>query len=242
MNLLDLFVHVGARDEASPQIEEISNNLIGKLAGAATTAAKALAGAFAVKKAVDFGKAVFDAYSQFQQLEGGVNKLFGEDDAKTVMDNAQRAFGNIGISANDYMQQVTSFSAALISDLGGNTERAAELSNTAMTSMADNVSIFGSDMQSVQNAYQGFAKQNYTMLDNLKLGYGGTKTEMERLIADANEYAASIGEASDLSINSFADIVQAIDLIQQKQKIAGNASAEASKTIEGSMNATKAAW
>lgn len=241
MDLLNLFVKIGVKDEASEAVEGVSQNIIGKLGKAAATAAKALAGAFAVKKVVDFGKAAFDSYAQFQQLEGGVSKLFG-DSAQTVMDNASKAFSGIGISANEYMSQVTSFSAALISDLGGNTSEAAELSNTAMKSMADNVSIFGSDMESVQNAYQGFAKQQYNMLDNLRLGYGGTKSEMERLIADANEYAASIGQASDLSIDSFADVVQAIDLIQQKQGIAGNAAAEASKTIEGSMNATKAAW
>ena len=241
MNLLDLMVRVGVEDDASEDVESISDGIIGKLGSAAKTAAKALGAMWATSKVVEFGKAAFDSYSQLQQLEGGVSKLFG-DSAQTVMDNAQQAFGSIGVSANEYMQQVTSFSAALINDLGNDTAEAARLSDVAMTSMADNVSIFGSDMQSIQNAYQGFAKQNYTMLDNLKLGYGGTKTEMERLIADANEYAASIGQASDLSIDSFADVVQAIDLIQQKQGIAGNAAAEASKTIEGSLNATKAAW
>lgn len=241
MNLLDLFVRVGVNDEASSEVEQLSGNMVGKLGSAAVTVGKALAGAFAVKKVYDFGKAAFDAYAEFEQLEGGVGKLFG-DAAGTVMDNAQKAFSNMGLSANEYMSQVTSFSAALINDLGGDTAKAAELSDTAMKSMADNVSIFGSDVESVQNAYQGFAKQNYTMLDNLKLGYGGTKTEMERLISDANEYAASIGQASDLSIDSFADVVKAIDLVQQKQGVAGNAAAEASKTIEGSLNATKAAW
>ena len=242
MDLLNLFVRIGAKDEASETIKNVSSNAIGRLVKAATTAAKALAGMFVVKKIGEFGKAAFDAYSQFQQLEGGVEKLFGDESAQKVMDNAQSAFASMGLSANEYMEQVTSFSAALINDLGGDTEKAAEMADKAMAAMADNASIFGSDVQSIQNAFQGFAKQNYTMLDNLKLGYGGTKEEMERLIADANEYAASIGQASDLSIDSYADIVQAIDLVQQKQGIAGNAAAEASKTISGSLEATKAAW
>ena len=242
MNLLDLFIRIGAKDEASETIEGVSERAIPNLAKAASTAAKALAGMWAVKKIGEFGKAAFDAYSQFQQLEGGVEKLFGEESAKAVQANAQAAFSSMGLSANEYMEQVTSFSAALINDLGGDTAKAAEMADKAMAAMADNASIFGSDVQSIQNAFQGFAKQNYTMLDNLKLGYGGTKEEMERLISDANEYAAPIGEASDLSIDSYADIVQAIDLVQQKQGIAGNAAAEASKTISGSFEATKAAW
>lgn len=168
MNLLDLFVKVGVNDEASSEVEQLSSNMVGKIGSAAATVGKALAGAFAVKKVYDFGKAAFDAYAEFEQLEGGVGKLFG-DAAGTVMDNAQQAFASMGLSANDYMSQVTSFSAALINDLGGDTAKAAELSDTAMKSMADNVSIFGSDVESVQNAYQGFAKQNYTMLDNLSI-------------------------------------------------------------------------
>lgn len=182
------------------------------------------------------------AYAQFEQLEGGVKKLFGDDAAQTVMNYANNAFQTMGLNANQYMEQVTSFSAALINSMGGDTAAAAERANVAMKAIADNVSIFGSDVASVQNAFQGFAKQNYTMLDNLKLGYGGTKSEMERLIADANEYAESIGQAGDLTIDSFADVVSAIDLIQQKQGIAGNAELEAMNTIEGSVRATKAAW
>ena len=221
--------------------DSMGEGLIGKLGGIASKAAQVLAGAFAAKKVFDFGKAAFDAYADFEQLSGGVEKLFG-DAYDTVQANADAAFANMGLSANDYMSQVTSFSAALIGDLGGDTAKAAEAADKAMTSMADNASIFGSDVQSVQNAYQGFAKQNYTMLDNLKLGYGGTKEEMQRLIDDANEYGKSIGEAGDLSMDSFADIVDAIDLIQQKQGIAGNASKESSKTLSGSIAATKAAW
>ena len=221
--------------------DSMGEGLMGKLGGIASKAAKVLAGAFTAKKVFDFGKAAFDAYADFEQLSGGVEKLFG-DAADTVQAHADAAFANMGLSANEYMSQVTSFSAALISDLGGDTAKAAEAADKAMTSMADNASIFGSDVQSIQNAYQGFAKQNYTMLDNLKLGYGGTKSEMERLIADANKYAAETGKAADLSIDSFADVVEAIDLVQQKQGVAGNAAKEASKTLAGSIAATKAAW
>ena len=221
--------------------ESMGEGLMGKMGGLAASAAKVFAGAFAAKKIFDFGKAAFDAYADFEQLSGGMEKLFG-DAADTVQAHAQHAFANMGLSANDYMQNVTTFSAALISDLGGDTAAAAEAADKAMTSMADNASIFGSDIESVQNAYKGFAKQQYSMLDNLNLGYGGSKAEMERLIADANEYAESIGEASDLSIESFSDIVDAIDLVQRKQNIAGNAAKESSKTLSGSIAATKAAW
>lgn len=246
---------------------------VGELAGRAfdklKTAAKA--GAVAATAAlVAIGKGSLDAYASYEQLSGGVAKLFGAGPAKSVeeyaasvgksvsdvqgtydglkraeaavAENAQNAYRTAGLSANDYMQTVTSFSASLISSLGGDTEEAAKVADVAMVSMADNVNTFGSNMEDVQNAYQGFAKQNYTMLDNLKLGYGGTKSEMERLIADANEYGASIGEASDLSVDSFADIVRAIDLVQQKQGIAGTTAREAATTIEGSMAMTKAAW
>lgn len=269
MDLLNLYVRVGAKDEASPAIDDISSNIIGKLGSAAKTAAQALAGTFAVKKVVDFGKAAFDAYSEFEQLEGGVAKLYGnagqsiEEYAQSVgrsvdevqdeyarneraqelmMQNAQQAWRTAGMDANSYMQTATSFSAALINSLGGDTEEAAKLTDRAMTAISDNYNTFGSDMESVKNAFMGFSKQNYTMLDNLKLGYGGTKEEMERLIKDANEWGAANGEAADLSMDSFADVVTAIERIQKKQGIYGTTQREALGTIEGSINATKAAW
>lgn len=182
-----------------------------------------------------------EAYANFQQLEGGVQKLFG-DSADAVMKYAQNAYATAGMSANQYMEQATSFSAALINSLDGDTAKAAEMTDVAMRAISDNFNTFGGDISSVQNAFQGFAKQNFSMLDNLKLGYGGTKTEMERLISDANEYAESIGQAGDLSIDSFADIVQAIELVQEKQGIAGTTAKEAATTIEGSFLMTKAAW
>lgn len=158
------------------------------------------------------------------------------------MGYAEEAYKTSGLSANEYMEQATSFSAALINSLGGDTKKAAEITDVAMRAMSDNVNTFGTDMAAVQNAFQGFSKQNYTMLDNLKLGYGGTKSEMERLIADANTYAASIGQASDLSIDSFADIVQAIELVQKKQNIAGTTAKEAASTLQGSFEMAKSAW
>ena len=200
----------------------------------------------AIEKGVSgLGSVLSDAvngFADFQQLSGGVEKLFGEDAAQTVMQNAQRAFETAGMSANQYMEQATSFSAALINSLGGDTQKAAEMTDVAMRAMSDNVNTFGSDMGDVQNAFQGFAKQNYTMLDNLKLGYGGTKSEMERLIADANEYAAANGMAADLTIDSYADVIQAIQLVQEKQGVAGTTAKEAASTVSGSISMMQSAW
>ena len=188
-----------------------------------------------------FGTQAVKSYANYEQLIGGVEKLYGSA-ANKLEALANEAYRTAGMSANEYMEMATSFSAALINSLGGDVDKAADMTDVAMKAMSDNVNVFGSDMASVQNAFQGFAKQNYTMLDNLKLGYGGTKTEMERLIKDANEYRRSIGESADLSIDSFADVVQAIQSVQEAQNIAGTTTKEAMRTIEGSAVATKAAW
>jgi len=182
------------------------------------------------------------AYAEYEQLAGGVQKLFGKEAAQTMMQYAQNAYQTAGMSANQYMEQSTSFAAALIQSYSGDTARAADQADKAMRAISDNFNTFGGDISAVQSAFQGFAKQNYTMLDNLKLGYGGTKTEMERLIADANEYAEATGRTADLSIENFGDIVEAIDLIQEKQGIAGTTAAEAATTISGSIGMMKAAW
>lgn len=190
------------------------------------------------------GAGAMGAYADFEQLQGGVQKLFGGS-WKTVMANAQEAYRTSGVSANQYMEQVTSFSASLISSLGGDTKRAAELSNLAMTSMADNVNVFGSSMEDVQNAFQGFAKQNYTMLDNLKLGYGGTKTEMQRLVRDASQLKdvqEELGVTVDANSLSFDNVVSAIAVMQKKMKIAGTTTKEAMSTISGSIGMARAAW
>lgn len=205
----------------------------GKVAAVAVGAAATAIGVM-TKKSVE-------AYAEYEQLSGGVKKLY-QGAADELMNYANNAYKTSGMSANQYMEQATSFSAALINSLDGDFSAAAKQTDVAMRAISDNFNTFGGDIQNVQNAFQGFAKQQYNMLDNLKLGYGGTKTEMARLISDANEYAKSIGMAGDLSIDSFSDIVTAIDLIQQKQGIAGTTAKEAATTIEGSLNMTKAAW
>lgn len=223
-------------DKAEGKTGKLKKGLatFGKVSAVAIGAAAA-ATAVLVKKSVQ-------AYAEYEQLAGGVNKLFGDEASKQVMQYAENAYKTAGMSASQYMEQATSFSAALINSLGGDQMAAAKQTDVAMRAISDNFNTFGGDISNVQNAFQGFAKQNYTMLDNLKLGYGGTKTEMERLIADANEWAVENGKAADLSIDSFSDVVTAIDYIQQKQGIAGTTAAEASKTIEGSVNMVKAAW
>lgn len=199
-------------------------------------------GAAATGAAVAYmGKKAFDSYATYEQLSGGIKKLFG-DAASTVEANATKAYQTAGISANQYMEQAAKFSSVLVNSLGGDTAEAAKQVDKAMIAMSDNVNVYGSNMEDVQHAFQGFAKQNYAMLDNLNLGYGQGKEEMERLIKDANEWGAANGQASDLSINSFSDVITAIDQIQQKQQIAGATADEAGRTIEGSINAAKGAW
>ena len=175
------------------------------------------------------------AYSEFEQLVGGVETLF-KDSAELVQTYADNAYKTAGLSASEYMETVTSFSASLLQSLDGYTEKAAKAADAAVTDMADNMNKMGSSMESIQNAYQGFAKQNYTMLDNLKLGYGGTKTEMQRLLADAE---ALTGKKYDLS--NLGDVYEAIHVIQQDLGLTGVAAAEAEGTFTGSFNAMKAA-
>lgn len=243
MNLLDLMVRIGVDDQASSKVEGITSGAIARgvaMGNAMWDVTKQVAGAVASAAKSVVGGAV-EAYSTYEQMVGGVDKLFGDASGK-LQQYAAQAYQTAGMSANQYMEQATGFSAALINSLGGDTARAADMADVAMRAMSDNVNTFGSNMTDVQNAFQGFAKQNYTMLDNLKLGYGGTKEEMQRLIDDANAYAASIGQASDLSIDSFSDIVTAIELVQEAQGIAGTTAKEAAGTIEGSVNMAKAAW
>ncbi|HPK26175.1 MAG TPA: phage tail protein, partial [Anaerolineaceae bacterium] len=193
--------------------------------GVAMGAVAVAAGAAAVK----LGKEVISAYADYEQLVGGVDTLFGEA-AQSVQGYAENAFKTAGMSANEYMETVTGFSASLIQSLGGDTAKAAQVADMAITDMADNANKMGTDIASIQNAYQGFAKQNYTMLDNLKLGYGGTKSEMERLLADAEKIS---GIKYDLS--SFSDLTEAIHVIQTEMGITGTTALEATETITGSM-------
>ena len=182
-----------------------------------------------------------EGYGEYEQLVGGVETLFGNS-ADTVIKNAENAYKTAGLSANAYMETVTSFSASLLQSMGNDTEAAAKKADLAITDMSDNANKMGTDMQSIQNAYQGFAKQNYTMLDNLKLGYGGTKEEMQRLIDDANALNAAQGNYTNYTIESYADIVDAIHTVQTEMGITGTTALEASTTVEGSINSMKAAY
>ena len=206
---------------------------VGKFMAKAAAAGAAALGAAMIK----IGKDALDAYANFEQLEGGVQKIFGEDTAKIVEQNAKNAFKTAGMSANEYMETVTSFSASLLQSLDGDTKAAAESADMAIQDMSDNANTFGTSMESIQNAYQGFAKQNYSMLDNLKLGYGGTKSEMERLLADAEKLSGQKYDISNLN-----DVYEAIHVVQQEMNITGTTAREAAKTLEGSANAMKASW
>lgn len=212
---------------------------MGKVASIAQQALGVFSGQMmtrAVDSLVNLGKTALDSVGALEQNVGGVETLFG-DTADAVIAAADRAYQTAGMSANDYMSTVTSFSASLLQSLSGNTEEAAKVADMAIIDMADNANKMGTSMDMIQNAYQGFAKQNYTMLDNLKLGYGGTKTEMERLLADAQELT---GVKYD--INNLNDVYQAIHVIQEEMGITGTTAKEGSETLEGSMAAAKAAW
>lgn len=208
---------------------------IGSIAGKALKglgiASAAAAGAVAA-----IGKAAVTAYADYEQLVGGVETLF-KDSASTVIEYANNAYKTAGMSANTYMETVTSFSASLLQSVGNDTAEAARVADMAITDMSDNANKMGTDIGRIQDAYQGFAKQNYTMLDNLKLGYGGTKTEMERLLADAEKISGIKYDISNLK-----DVYEAIHVIQTEIGITGTTAKEASSTIQGSLSMTKASW
>lgn len=193
---------------------------------------------------INVGKQAVQSYAQYEQLVGGVDTLFGES-SKKVQEYASNAFKTSGMSANQYMETVTSFSASLISSLDGDTAKASEVANRAIIDMSDNANKMGTDISMIQNAYQGFAKQNYTMLDNLKLGYGGNKTEMERLIADASKMTdvqKELGITVEAGDMSFANIANAISVVQKNMGLMGTTALEASGTISGSTGSMKSAW
>lgn len=215
--------------------------LKGVLSGLGSSAKVALAGIVAGTAAVTTAftgmiTASVKARGDIEQSIGGVQTLF-KDSADKVVENAKKAFQTAGVSANEYMQGVTSFSASLLQGLAGDTEKAADIADMAFKDMADNANKFGTDMSSIQTAYQGFAKQNYTMLDNLKLGYGGTKTEMERLLKDAQKLTGVKYDIGNLS-----DVYEAIHAIQVEMGVFGTTEEEARKTLTGSMASMKAAW
>ena len=264
---LDTDNYENALDDASDKSKNFESRLktgfatAGKVAGAVLTTTSTAV--------VALGKQSVDAYGSYEQLAGGVETLFGAggksleeyaadvgksvDEVRdeynnlmaaqeTVIRNAESAYKNAGLSMNQYMEQATSTAAAMINSLDGDTKRAADMVDLAITDMSDNANKMGSDIQSIQNAYGGFAKQNYTMLDNLKLGYGGTKEEMQRLLDKANELNAQQGKATDYQIESYADIVEAIHVVQTEMGITGATMKEAGDTIEGSIGAVKSSW
>ena len=223
-------VAVDGVDSAVSGLEKVGN--VAKKAGKVMAAGLA-AGVTAIGALT---KAAVDSYAEYEQLVGGVDTLFKDSSAK-VQQYAARAYQTTGMSANEYMSTVTSFSASLLQGLAGDTDKAADIADMALQDMSDNANKMGTDMASIQNAYQGFAKQNYTMLDNLKLGYGGTKTEMERLLQDAQKLTGVKYDISNLS-----DVYSAIHAIQEEMGITGTTAKEASETISGSLAMTKAAW
>lgn len=228
--------------DVGKQADQTQSTLVSKFGGAAKkVGAAALSASTAVVTAaagaaVTLTKQAVSAYADYEQLVGGVETLFGEA-ADYIQGKAAGAFESAGLSANEYMETVTSFSASLIQSVGGDTQKAAELADLAITDMSDNANKMGSTMESIQVAYQGFSKQNYTMLDNLKLGYGGTKEEMQRLLKDAQKIS---GIKYDLS--SYADVVSAIHVMQENMGIAGTTAKEASSTISGSLAMVKSSW
>ena len=223
--------------DVSDEAEKTSSKLskIGSIAKTVGKGVLVATGAVATG-AVGLVKNVSSSYGRLQQSIGGIETLF-KDSAQKVIDNANNAYTTAGIDANTYMEQVTSFSASLLQALGGDTEKACDSADMAIRDMADNANKMGTHMQDIQNAYQGFSKQNYTMLDNLKLGYGGTKTEMERLLVDAEKLSGVKYDISNLN-----DVYQAIHVIQQDLGITGTTAKEAGETIEGSFNSLGASW
>lgn len=245
MNLLDLFVKISVdTSEVDKNIGDTKEKALsfGDVLKANIAGQAIVAGVKAVAGAVkNIGEAAIQSYGEYEQLVGGVETLF-KSSADTVMQYAANAYQTAGMSANEYMTTVTAFSASLLQSMGGDTDAAAEKANLAITDMSDNANKMGTDMQSIQNAYQGFAKQNYTMLDNLKLGYGGTKEEMQRLLDDANALNAAQGNYTNYTISSYADIVDAIHTVQTEMGITGTTQLEASTTIQGSIASMKAAY
>lgn len=217
-------------DKTSSKSSQFANKMAGVFKAAFATASIAVAG---------LATAAVKSYADYEQLTGGIETLF-KGSADQMFKYADQAYKTAGMSANQYMETATSFSASLIQGLGGDTAKAAEYANMAITDMSDNANKMGTSMESIQFAYQGFAKQNYTMLDNLKLGYGGTKEEMQRLLKDAEKMPEAMGRKFNL--NNYADVVQAINVVQQHMGIAGTTAKEASSTISGSFNSVKASW
>lgn len=239
MNLLDLAVKITCDDQASGEVGKIGDGIKNKLGVAAKAGVAAVAAVGTATIAI--GKTALDAYSNYEQLVGGIDTLFKSSSAK-MQQYAANAYQTAGVSANRYMEISTSFAAALVSSLGGNTEAAADMANTAIMDMSDNANKMGTSLETVQEAYMSLSRGNYEMLDSLKLGYAGTKSELERLLSDAEEFSAAQGKVRDFSVDSYSDIVEAIHIVQDEMGITGTTAEEAATTIEGSVNMAKAAW
>lgn len=239
MNLLDLAVKITCDDQASGEVDKIGDGIKNKLGAAAKAGVAAVAAVGTATIAI--GKTALDAYSNYEQLVGGIDTLFKASSGK-MQQYAANAYQTAGVSANRYMEISTSFAAALISSLGGNTEAAADMANTAITDMSDNANKMGTSLETVQEAYMSLSRGNYEMLDSLKLGYGGTKSELQRLLSDAEKFSAAQGKVRDFSVDSYSDIVEAIHVVQDEMGITGTTAEEAATTIEGSVNMAKAAW
>lgn len=240
MNLLDLMVKIGVDDQASAGVERIAGGIRSGLGAAATAAAAGLAAVTGAVAALT--TASVSAYSDYQQLTGGVETLFGTSASK-LMAYADTAYQTAGMSANTYMETATSFSASLLQGLGGDTAAAVEIANMAITDMSDNANKMGTDINSIRDAYQGFAKDNYDMLDNLKLGYGGTASEMARLVNESGVLGDSMTvTAETVKDVPFDKMIEAIHQVQGEMGITGTTAAEAATTIEGSINMAKASW
>lgn len=241
-----IFHFKGNTDDVDKKTNNLAKDITSKLGSAGKTIGTAFLKGTAVATGALAGlvTAGVKSYADIEQSVGGVETLF-KNSSDTVIKNAQKAYMTAGLSANTYMEQVTSFSASLLQSLGGDTQKAAEYADRAVVDMSDNANKMGTAIESIQNAYQGFAKQNYTMLDNLKLGYGGTKEEMARLIKDASKMT-DIQKELNVSVKdgdmSFGNIVNAISVMQKKLDIAGTTSKEASETISGSLNSAKSAF
>ena len=225
-------------NDAKKQASTFSSNLasIGRASAKAFFGTIAIGAINATGAIVGMTGSAVKSFADFEQLAGGVETLF-KNSADEVMNYASKAYETAGLSANEYMSQATAFSASLLQSLGGDTAKTAKVTDMAITDMADNANKMGTAIESIQNAYQGFAKQNYTMLDNLKLGYGGTKTEMERLLADATKISGVKYDISNLN-----DVFDAIHVIQGELGITGTTAKEASETISGSLGMMKSAW
>lgn len=236
-----------AKGGASTLMDVFSGTLLGNVVSdGLRTVANGITeiGKTAANMAVSIGKASLDSYADYEQLVGGVETLY-KDSAGIIENYAKDAYKNVGLSANEYLETSTSFAAALVTSLSGDTEKAAEMANTAISDMSDNANKMGTNISSIQDAYNGFAKQNYTMLDNLKLGYGGTQAEMKRLIKEAaamTDTQKELGVTVDSNSMSYANIVQAIHVVQANMGIMGTTSKEAATTIQGSTASMKSAW